>query len=240
MAIHLRQICLVAEALAPAVDDLARGLGLSPCYVDPHVAEFGLENTLLRAGSQFLEVVAPTGPGTAAGRQLARRGGDGGYMVICQADTRAEQTALRARAADLGVRVAFEVDRGTWNIMQLHPGDMGAAFLEVDWDEAADPTGNWHPTGGLDWQRAPAGNAIIAAATLQHPDPGALAARWAAVLGLPVTDRGDIHTIALANADLHFMPDTDGRGAGLGGITLSGATKNLPATLCGTRFTARP
>ena len=238
MAIHLRQICLVAETLRPAVDDLARGLGIAPCFVDPHVAEFGLENTLLRVGSQFLEVVAPIRPDTAAGRQLARRGGDGGYMVICQADTLAEQAALRARAADLGVRVAFEVDRGTWNIMQLHPGDMGAAFLEVDWDEAADPVGNWHPAGGMGWQDAPGGGAIVAV-TLQHADPDALAARWAAVLGLPVGRAGGAPTVTLANADLIFAPAEDGRGAGLAGATLSGIDANLPATICGTRFTAR-
>lgn len=232
MAIHLRQICLVAEALAPAINDLARGLGLSPCYVDPAVAEFGLENTLLRVGTQFLEVVAPTQAQTAAGRQLARRGGDGGYMVICQADTRAEQAALRARAAALGVRVAFEHDGGAWNIMQLHPGDMGAAFLEVDWDENADPAGNWHPSGGLNWRDAPAGGHAIAAVDLQSDDPAALAARWAAVLGLPVTGAG---TINLANAALHFTLAVDGRGAGLGGLEMTGLA--APVTLCGTRFT---
>jgi hypothetical protein len=231
MAIHLRQICLVAGALAPEVEDLARGLGLSPCYVDAAVAEFGLQNTLLRVGTQFLEVVAPTQAQTAAGRQLARRGGNGGYMVICQADTRAEQDALRARAAALGIRVAFEHHGGAWNIMQLHPGDMGAAFLEVDWDENADPAGNWHPAGGLAWQGAPAGGLAIIAVDLQSDDPAALSARWAAVLGLPVADMA----IVLANATLRFTKAADGRGAGLGGLEMTGLS--APVTLCGTRFT---
>ena len=42
-------------------------------------AEFGLENTLMPVGRNFLEVVAPIQEGTAAGRYLDRRGGNGGY-----------------------------------------------------------------------------------------------------------------------------------------------------------------
>ncbi|MGR3566532.1 MAG: hypothetical protein ACU0CN_02170, partial [Pseudooceanicola nanhaiensis] len=96
--IHLRQVCLVAGALAPAVSALRDVLGLPVAHVDPAVGKFGLENTLLTLGSQFLEVVAPTRAGTAAGRYLDRRGGDGGYMVICQAGDRDAQDAVRANA----------------------------------------------------------------------------------------------------------------------------------------------
>lgn len=239
MPIHLRQICLVAERLAPAAAEIEATLGLGPCHVDPEVAAFGLENALFAVGSQFLEVVAPIREGTAAGRFLQRRGGDGGYMVICQVPSRAEQDAVRARAAAHGVRVAWEADRESWTLMQLHPADMGAAFLEVDWDAEADMTGNWNPAGGLDWRRAPvppgAPTAILAA-ELQSPDPEALAARWSAVTGLRAERDGEGWTLPLANAALRFVPDADGRGAGLSALDLAAPEAAPPATVCGTRI----
>ena len=104
MTIQLRQICLVAEQLAPVIDDLTAILGINSCYVDPGVGVFGLENNLMAVGRNFLEVVAPTQPNTAGGRYLERRGGDGGYMVITQIDTFENQQMLRPRAFDNGVR----------------------------------------------------------------------------------------------------------------------------------------
>ena len=133
MPIHLRQICLVASELGPVQDDLEEVLSIRPAYHDDGVGVFGLENVLMPIGSQMLEVVAPQ-PGkdpmqTAAGRYIDRRGGDGGYMVITQVPSRDEQEAARARAADRNVRVAWENDRKTWNVMQLHPPRSGLVFL---------------------------------------------------------------------------------------------------------------
>lgn len=222
MTIHLRQVCLVAEELAPAVKDISEIFSIPVCHVDPEVGKFGLENSLLAIGTNFLEVVAPIQENTAAHRFLKRRGGDGGYMVICQVPSLAEQAELRARAAGEEVRVAFESDRGTWNIMQLHPGDMGAAFLEVDWDEEADFTGNWQPAGGTDWKSTVSTAVVsdIVAVELQGNDPEALARRWAAIAGLPLEYRNDIPTITLANADVRFVHAQDGRGDGLGALDL--------------------
>ena len=59
MTIQLRQICLVAHDLEPVIDDLRSILGINSCYVDPGVGKFGLENTLMPIGRNFLEVVAP-------------------------------------------------------------------------------------------------------------------------------------------------------------------------------------
>jgi hypothetical protein len=83
----------------------------------------------------------------------------------------------------------------------------------------------------LAWQGAPAGGLAIIAVDLQSDDPAALSARWAAVLGLPVADMA----IVLANATLRFTKAADGRGAGLGGLEMTGLS--APVTLCGTRFT---
>ena len=59
MTIQLRQICLVARELKPVIEDLTSILGINACYVDPGVGVFGLENTLMAVGRNFLEVVAP-------------------------------------------------------------------------------------------------------------------------------------------------------------------------------------
>ena len=51
-------------------------------------------------------------------------------------------------------------------------------------------------------------------------DPDRVAARWSAILDVPVEQRDGVLTIALANADLRFVAPTDGRGEGLSGIDL--------------------
>ncbi len=43
MSIHLRQICLVAEKLAPVTDDLKAVFSLEACYIDPGVATFEID-----------------------------------------------------------------------------------------------------------------------------------------------------------------------------------------------------
>ncbi len=223
MPIVLRQICLLSDRLEPAVAQLCGVLNLAQCFEDPAVGQFGLKNAMMPVGSQFLEIVAPIREGTPAGRYLDRRGGPGGYIVICQATTRAEQEAVRARSKEMNVRTALEYDQHGYSLMQLHPADTGGAFLEVDYDAAEEPEGHWEPAGGRDWTGFVKDGAPtrIAAAELQSPDPRAMAQQWAHLLGLEVLmDPHHTPWIELANASLHFVPDTDGRGPGLGGIAL--------------------
>lgn len=139
----------MAADLDPVLDALASELGLAVAHRDPSVATFGLVNAVLPVGSQFLEVVSPTREGTAAGRQLERMGGDGGYMVTCQTD---DQAPYRERASELGIRAAFEFDDHGYQGWQLHPGDTGGSFLEIDVQPAGDDD-PWMPAGP-DWQRA--------------------------------------------------------------------------------------
>jgi len=226
MWLRLRQIALVAEQLAPAVDDLQEVLGLEVCFRDPGVAHFGLENALLPAGNQFIEVVAPTQQGTAGGRYLERRGGDGGYMVITQCDDHAPR---RKRVEELGVRLAHEFDvPDQFKNMQLHPKDTGGSFFEIDQQLGAganDPAGPWMPAGGADWQKAQRLERVrgIVAAELQADDPEALAARWAEIAELDVKRGASGPEIELDNATLRFVPCTDGRPEGLAGLDLEAA-----------------
>ena len=124
MFLRLRQLCLVARDLEPVVDDLAAVFALQVCHRDPLVGHFGLRNAVLPIGTGFLEVVAPLTEGTAAGRRLERRAGDGGYMVILDTD---ELSRWRTRVAGAGVRIAADLAHGDYAGLQLHPRDVGGA-----------------------------------------------------------------------------------------------------------------
>jgi glyoxalase-like protein len=219
--LRLRQICLVARELEPAIADLADIFGLAVCYRDGNVARYGLVNALLPVGSAFLEVVAPTREGTAAGRYLQRRRGDGGYMVIIDCH---DIERRRARMAEIGVRIANSLDYGSYIGLQLHPRDTGGAMLELNHtpgDERLD--GDYHPAGP-DWQKAVRTDVTVAilAAELQGSDPEHLARRWSQILERPL-DRGPggAPQIWLDLGLLRFIPDHDGRGEGLGGLELA-------------------
>ncbi|MDX1384316.1 MAG: VOC family protein [Thermoanaerobaculia bacterium] len=218
MWLRLRQIALVAAELQPVVDDLTAVLGLEVCYVDPGVARFGLENALLPVGNQLLEVVAPVEPGTAGGRYLERRGGDGGYMVITQCDDHAPR---RRRVEELGIRIVHQFERGPFQNMQLHPKDTGGSFFEIDCQldgMAAD--GPWAPAGP-DWQRARRTDVVdaIVAAEIQSPDPEPVARRWSEIAEIPLAQGKDGGwELPLDNATVRFVAATDGRPEGLGGV----------------------
>ncbi|MEO6157575.1 MAG: hypothetical protein ABIQ39_08080, partial [Ilumatobacteraceae bacterium] len=168
-------------------------------------------------------VVAPTKEGTAAGRYLQRRGGDGGYMVILQCDGHA---ARKARLAQLGVRFAMAHDTAHYKLLQLHPADTGGSFLEIDEQiggEALD--GPWEPAGD-NWQTARRTDVVsgITVAFLQSDDPRRLAARWGHLLDVPIDELGAHEfSLDLDNASLRFVNATDGRGEGLAGLLFDGA-----------------
>ena len=220
MWLRIRQIALIARELAPVVEDIRGVFGLEVAYRDPQVKAFGLENAVFPVGNQFLEVVAPIREGTAGGRYLDRRNGDGGYMVICQCDDHAPR---KRRAAELGIRKALEHDEPDFRIMQLHPRDTGGCFLEID-EQLGDtaPDGPWVPAG-KNWRDAVRTEVVqgIAAAEIQTPDPADLAARWGQIVELPVqTDTEGQPNLRFDNASVRFVKDTDSRGEGLGGVDL--------------------
>jgi hypothetical protein len=241
--LRLRQIAIVAKDLDPVVDSLHTALGLDVAFSDPAVAAFGLHNAVLPIGNQFIEVVSPVREGTAGGRYLERRHGDGGYMVILQSDRHGDR---KRRVHELGIRIALQHDSAEYRIMQLHPADTGGSFLEIDEQIGGDDLdGPWEPAGP-DWQRARRTHVVsgIAAAELQSPDPQRLAARWSEILELPIGRRTDgaLPTIELDNATLRFTTATDGRGEGLGAIDVNlavGAATDpdtLPGSIGGLRI----
>ena len=208
---RLRQIALVGQDLDAAKADIVDVLGLGGDYADPGVGKYGLHNAVWPIGDTFLEVVSPQQDGTTAGRLIEKRGGDGGYMVILQCDDLAQ---ARARVAAEGVRVVDQFDGKGVAFTHLHPRDVGAAILSIDHME---PKERWE-WGGPDWRenvRTETSTGIVGA-ELQGDDPGAMAVRWAGVLGLPAEPQGEGWRIGLEGGELRFVKPADGRGEGLG------------------------
>jgi len=225
MWLRLRQLALVARELAPVIDDMHEVFGLEVCHRDPSVKTFGLQNALMPVGSQFIEVVSPIKEGTAGGRYLERRKGDGGYMVILQCD---DHPPRKNRVAELGIRKVLESDDAEYSIMQLHPRDTGGSFLEIDFQPGdLAPDGPWMPAG-KNWKPAVRTDVVraIAAAEVQSPNFKEIAERWAEIMQLPLKPDSDGNpSLRLENATIRFVPDRDSRGEGLGGIDLVAADR---------------
>jgi hypothetical protein len=189
---RLRQVALVAAALEPVLADLRAVLDLDEPFRDPGVGMFGLSNGVFAVGQDFLEVVCPDHPDSAGARFLERRGGDGGYMVILQSP---DLSRDRVRLEGLGVRIVWEIALDDIATIHLHPRDVGGAIVSID---EPVPPASWR-WGGPDWNRREASAVVagLAGVELAAADPGALAGRWAEVLGLAAEHTGRGWRLAL-------------------------------------------
>jgi hypothetical protein len=221
MYLRLRQVCFVSRDLAAVRDELVEVLDLSPCASDPHAESFGLENVLIPVGTSFLEIVSPIQQGTTAGRYLARRNGDGGYMAIFDSD---EIDLWRRHIAAIGVREAAFLEYEGFNAVQMHPRDTGGPLLEINRTVGgSDLCGNYVPAGSS-WRNhvRTARVAGILGVEIQANAPDELASRWASILmrNDPVPFEEEWH-VTVDNAVLRFVRDSDGRGEGLSGIDVA-------------------
>ena len=199
------------------VSELCRTLGVSVCFEDPGIAEFGLHNALMTIGDQFLEVVSPVTEGTTAGRLLDKRGGDGGYMAIFEVDDLDDRCD---RLTELGVRVVWRIDLDDIRARHLHPRDVGGAIVSLDEPR---PNGAWRWAGP--WRPHEETSVVtgIAGVDVAAGDPESMGARWAelgidhAVRFVPAGERGEgIDAIDLVAADRSRA----GEEHAVGGVTL--------------------
>ena len=199
--LRLRQICLVSRDLPRAIDDLQSIFGVSLCHRDDAVGKYGLENALFPFGHAFLEVVAPTRDGTAAGRFLDRSGGVGGYMAIFNCDDVARR---KANAEKLGIAIAHVMDYDTFYGIQLHPRDCRAAMIEFDRTEGGDALdGPYHPAGN-DWQAHIKTDVTrgITRIDVESPTPRDIATHWSRITEIPLADNLTLPTPLI---DIHFV-----------------------------------
>jgi hypothetical protein len=202
---------MAAVELDPVAERLRDELGLGEPFADPGISQFGLCNAVFALGDTFLEVVSPVREGTAAGRLLARRGGDCGYMLMFQVD---DLHAARQRAAELGVREVFEVGLDEMSEVHLHPADMRGAIVSLS---ECRPPESWL-WGGPGWRERGA-PVSLAGGTVAVRDAAAVGERWRHVVG--------------GSAGVSLVPDAADRG--LAEVRVAGAQRE-PFTVAGVRF----
>jgi len=178
--VRLRQVALVARDLEPVRQALESVFGLKVAFRDPGVATYGLINVVMPFGGEFIEIVQPVTADASAGRLLAKRGGDAGYMLIFQAP---DAVRHRGRFVERGIRNIAELNSHRYTFTHFHPGDVDGVLTSIDtegdganWNE---PRGSWTPAGP-DWRNADAGPDIVGilGATVQVANPLATATRW--------------------------------------------------------------
>jgi hypothetical protein len=203
--LRLRQICLVAPRLEPLIGDIAAIMGLEVCYRDGNVAKYGLENALLPVDTILLEVVAPTKPGTAAGRFIDKTGGRGGYMAIFCCD---DPDARGRHAEAIGVRIANVIDHAPYRGVQLHPRDCRAVFIEYNHSAGSDDVLGPYPPAGPDWAKSIRRDVTqaLTGVEMESPEPRGLAEHWGRILQLPVTTSASGEPeLKLPNASFRFV-----------------------------------
>jgi hypothetical protein len=215
--LRLRQICLLAADLDAAAAALEAGLGVSRPYRDPGVGKYGLRNVVYGLGGTFLEVVSPLRPGqeTAAGRLLARRGGDCGYMFIVDCD---DLERRRGRFQALGARIVedlrFETPYAVSEAIHLHPRDAGGCLLSIDRHSGGEDLKGGYAWAGPDWPARSVEHLSIAGADIAAADPAAVAARWGELLErAPEVDADGAPRLGLDLGFARFIPaGADGEG----------------------------
>ena len=176
---RLRQAVVAATDFTRTTSALEAALGVRDPFHDPGIVHFGLRNAVYAVGDTFVEVVAPVREDTAAGRQIARAGGDCGYMCMFEL---ADEQAVRARVAAAGVRLVHDSTHPDIVDLHLHPKDVPAAIVALD---VTNPPGSWR-WGGPQWEgavpdHAPGG---LTGMTVAVHDPRQVAATWAQLIGV--------------------------------------------------------
>ena len=176
---RLRQAVVAAVDLDATSAALEAHLGVEGPFHDEGVGHFGLANAVFTLGDTFIEVVSPTQPDTAAGRQIARAGGDCGYMCMFEV---ADEKATRSRVTAAGARLVHDNSHPDIVDLHLHPKDVPGAIVALD---ITDPVGSWR-WGGPSWEaKVPEhGPGGLRGLTVAVHDPAAVASLWARLLGI--------------------------------------------------------
>ena len=207
---ELRQVGFAALDHAAAVRAATELLKLGPGFDDPLLAELSLADVTAPIGPHaYIEVLAPTVPEHSVARWLRRVGGAAGWVLSTQVPS---LDGIQQRAAEHGVRIAAQTQAMGHDIVQLHPLDVGV-LLELD---------EFLPRTAWFWDDVEAAQAAyasrsakvddIVAVDVAAEDPAAMAATWAAIIGIePPTETADGAAIAFGSRTIRFVPAAGGR-----------------------------
>jgi hypothetical protein len=100
-----------------------------------------------------------------------------------------------------------EIDTPGYRATHFHPADFGGMLVSFDQqrtsDNYLDPYSDWWPAGP-DWRAARTGTVIdLVGLQLSHPDPHALAGRWAELLGAPLDPANSLR-LPLTHGEIRF------------------------------------
>ena len=176
---QLRQAVVAAIDLEATSSALEQHLGVHDPFHDKGVGHFGLRNAVYALGDTFIEIVSPTEDDTAAGRQIARAGGDCGYMCMFEL---ADADATRQRVADAGARLVHDNSHPDIVDLHLHPKDVPGAIVALD---ITDPVGSWR-WGGPAWTATvpPHEAGGLLGLTVAVHEPETVAGIWSGLLGV--------------------------------------------------------
>ena len=179
---RLRQAVVAASDLDTTAAALEAHLGVHDPFNDKGVGHFGLRNAVYALGDTFIEIVSPTQDNTAAGRQIARAGGDCGYMCMFEL---ADAAATRRRVEEAGARLVHDNSHPDIVDLHLHPKDVPGAIVALD---ITDPVGSWR-WGGPEWTATiPAHDSGgLLGLTVAVHEPQTVAAIWGQLLGIDAT-----------------------------------------------------
>ena len=227
---RLRQAVVAAADLDATCAAIEQQLGGRAPFHDKGVGHFGLRNAVYALGDTFLEVVSPTQDGTAAGRQIARAGGDCGYMCMFEL---AEEQTTRSRVAEAGARLVHDNSHPDIVDLHLHPKDVPGAIVALD---ITDPVGSWR-WGGPAWtatvpDHAPGG---LRGLTVAAHDPGKVAEIWAQLLG--VAADGDRIALDGGQQEVLFVQCDDTEVERIVEVRVAGQGLDGETHIAGVRFT---
>jgi hypothetical protein len=233
--LSIRQVALVANNLEENIKRLSSWLQVkNDGFKDPHIHSLGLKNTVLCLQGTFLETVTPLTTDNTASKQLKRRQGDGGYMVMLQTPPNLLSEDVK-RLRDK-FKVVFEVNHKELDEIHLHPKDTNKCIFSIT---ETRPASSWR-WGGPTWERDASQIGKISGAVLQvdilNDD---CIQRFSHLLNCSpsVVQLGKQAVFSLAQGQrIRIILATDGRGDGLHGFELymtDRAKAGVMISMCG-------
>ena len=214
---RIRQLVIAASERDQLASHICEVFDLNVAFHDPGIIYFGLENVLIPIGDTFLEIVTPVKENTTAGRFINRRKGDGGYMVIVDAEDLDQE---KKRVESSGIEIVYESQRTeedvTARTIHLHPKQVGGAIISID---KMKPESAWL-WAGLDWKEHvnTSNSNILNGVQLQSENPKEMMSKWEHALG--VKGNSDL-IIELKDSRIKFNEISDDRGEGITAFEIS-------------------